>query len=114
MALPPNDPSTSHRSELPPIRGPREPVGYRRSFEWGIRLQGLLLVVVGIVGLTAVYTVFSLGGLPGMPAPPPTPPGLRGMSVPTLFNVTSCLGPLIAIGSLGLILVGVRRIFDPY
>jgi hypothetical protein len=114
MALPPNDPWIGHRSELPDIRGPRGPVGYRRGFEWGTRLQGLLLLVIGLVGITGVYLVFRAGGVPGAPAPPPPPPGLRGLSVPSLVNVASCFGLLITLGSLGLILVGLRRIVDPY
>jgi len=115
--LPPNDPSTGYRSELPPVRGPREPVGYQRSFEWGARFQGLLLLLLGLAGIMGVYLVFRLGGVPGLPAPPPPPPpppGLGGLSVPSLINVASCLGLLITFGSLGLILVGLRRMFDPY
>jgi hypothetical protein len=112
--LPPNDPSESYRSDLPPIRGPRAPEGYQRGFEWGARAVGLLLILLGLAGMAFVYAIFQAGGLPGAPAPPPPPPGLKGMPVPTLANVTSCLVPLLAIGSVGCILIGFRRLVDPY
>jgi hypothetical protein len=112
--LPPNDPSQEYRSELPTIRGPRAPEGYKRSLELGSRFVGLLLVLFGLAGMALVYVLFQSGGLPGAPPPPAPPPGLNGMAVPSLVSVGSCLVPLLAIGSVGLIIVGLRRIVDPY
>jgi hypothetical protein len=110
----PEDQRQRGRPELPSLNEPRIPVGYRRHFELGARLQGLGLLLVGMFGLALVYLIYQAGGLPGAPAPPPPPPGLKGLSVPPLISVTNCLVPGIAIGSAGLIMVGLRRIFDPY
>jgi hypothetical protein len=112
--LPPNDPSEEYRSELPAIRGPRQPEGYKRSFEWQSRFVGLLLVLFGLAGMALVYVMFQAGGLPGAPAPPAPPPGLNGLPVPSLISVSGCLVPLLTIGSVGLIILGLRRIADPY
>ena len=77
-------------------------------------MRGLGLVLMGMLGLAFVYFIYQSGGLPGTPAPPAPPPGLKGLTVPPLISVTNCLVPGIAIGSAGLILVGLRRVFDPY
>jgi hypothetical protein len=110
----PEDPRMKGRPELPLLNESRIPTGYRRGLELGERLQGLGLVLVGVLGLGFVYLIFQSGGLPGAPAPPPPPPGLNGLQVPPLISVTNCLVPGIAIASTGLILVGLRRVFDPY
>ena len=110
----PDDQRQRGRPELPPLDEPRVPVGYRRKFELGERLVGLGLLLVGLFGLGLVYVIYQSGGLPGAPAPPPPPPGLKGLNVPPLISVTNCLVPGIAIGSTGLIMVGLRRMFDPY
>ena len=110
----PDDQRQRGRPELPPLNEPRIPLGYRRRFELGARLQGLGLLLVGVFGFGLVYMIYQAGGLPGAPAPPPPPPGLKGMPVPVLANVTSCLVPLLAIGSVGCILIGFRRLVDPY
>jgi hypothetical protein len=101
------------RPELRPIPDSRIPIGYRRGFQLEERLQGLGIVILGCIGLLAVWWVYTNGGLPGAPAPPPAPPGLKGLTVQPIISATNCLMPMIAIGSTGLILVGIRRIFDP-
>jgi hypothetical protein len=111
--LPRND-QDDYRSELPRIGGPREPVGYHRGWELRARLVGVGLVLVGLAGMWLVSVIFQSGGLPGAPAAPAPPPGLNGMPVPSLISVSSCMVPLLTIGSVGLIVVGVRRIADPY
>ncbi len=77
------------------------------------RLQGLLLLLIGLAGCAGALALYQLGGLPGAPAPPPPPPGLKGLSLAPLFSVTNCMVPLMAIGSVGLVLVGLRRMVDP-
>jgi hypothetical protein len=74
-------------------------------------LQGLGAVVLGLVGLLVVYGIYT-GFLPsGMPPPPAPPPGVM-VQVPML-NGVACLMPLMAIGSVALIVVGLRRVVDP-
>ncbi len=115
MAHPRGDPVFERKPpELPDVRGGRAPVGYEPGFNLGERLQGCLLVLVGLLGMAGLYVIFSLGGLPGTPSPPPAPPGLGGMTVPPILSATTCLVPGVAIGSLALILVGLRRIVDPW
>lgn len=101
----PGDPE--YRKDLPPIEKERRPPGYRPGFQLEERLLGLGAVVLGLVGLLVVYGVYS-GRLPSGLAPPPGVPS--GLPV---INATACLLPLIGIGSVGLILVGVKRVFDP-
>ena len=108
--LPPNDPNARFRAELPKLEKERQPVGYRPGWQIQERLQGLGVVVLGLVGLAVVYGVYT-GILPSGLPPPPKPPGVL-VQVP-VFNATACFVPLIAIGSLGLIVVGFRRIVEP-
>jgi hypothetical protein len=110
----PDDPIPA-RTDLRPIPDSRIPIGYRRGFQLTERLQGLGLLILGCLGLLAVYWVYQNGGqLPGAPPPPPAPPGLRGITVTPIISATNCMMPLLTIGSTGLILVGLRRIFDPW
>jgi hypothetical protein len=56
-----------------------------------------------------VYGIYT-GLLPsGMPPPLKAPPGVQ---VP-VFNAAACFMPLMTIGSVALIVVGLRRVVDP-
>jgi hypothetical protein len=105
----PGDPG--YRSDLPKLESERRPVGYRAGLQLEERLQGLGAVVLGLVSLLVVYGIYS-GFLPsGLPPPPPPPPGVL-VQVP-MINAAACFMPLLAIGSVALIAVGLRRIVDP-
>jgi hypothetical protein len=108
--LPPNDPNEGYRSDLPSLPSERRPVGYRAGWQIEERLQGLGVVLLGLVGLGVVYGI-STGLLPSGLPPPPQQPGVL-IQLP-VFNAAACFTPLIAVGSLALIVVGFRRIFDP-
>jgi hypothetical protein len=108
--LPPNDPNEGFRADLPTIRGEKRPVGYRSGWQVEERLQGLGVIVLGLVGLAVVYGIYT-GILPSGLPPPPQPRGVL-VQVP-VFNAAACFMPLMAIGSVGLIIVGFRRLFDP-
>ena len=106
----PEDPRERFRKDLPPLPRDRRPVGYQAGWQLEERLQGLGAVLLGLVGMLVVYGI-ATGFLPtGLPPPQP-PPGLL-VPVP-VFNATSCLMPLMAIGSVALIIVGFRRFLDP-
>jgi len=108
--LPPNDPHEGFRADLPALPRERRPVGYRPGWQLEERLQALGVMVLGIVGLLVVYGILT-GFLPfGLPAPP-RPTGVP-LQLPIL-NAAACVMPLMAIGSIGLILVGFRRLLDP-
>jgi hypothetical protein len=77
------------------------------------RLQGLGLVLFGLLGMSLVYLIYQNGGPLGGPSPPPAPPGLKGLNPQPLISATACFLPLLALTSMGLILVGLRRIVDP-
>ena len=102
-------PGNDFRSELPPLAKER-PTGYRPGWQIWERLQGVGVIGLGLLGLLTVYGVYS-GVLPSGLPPPPQPPGVL-VQVP-VFNATACFMPLIAIGSVGLIVVGFRRVLDP-
>lgn len=104
MHVPGLDPD--HRSDLPEIKRERKPVGYRAGLQLQERLLGLGVALLGVIGLLVIYGVW-IGFLPSGLTPPP---GV--LPAPTL-NATACMLPLIGIGSVGLILVGVKRVFDP-
>jgi hypothetical protein len=104
----PGDPE--YRSELPKLEHERTPAGYSPGWQWEERLQGLGAVLLGLVGLLVVYGI-ATGFLPFGLRPPAPPPGVL-VQVPT-FNGAACFVPLIAISSVGLIFVGLRRVFDP-
>ncbi|MDQ6671394.1 MAG: hypothetical protein M3069_11705 [Chloroflexota bacterium] len=111
MLLPPDDldPQARYRSELPAL--PKErPSGYRPGWQLGDRLQGLGVVALGLVGLLVVYATYA-GVLPSGLPPPPQPRGLL-VQVP-IVNAATCVMPLLAIGSVALIVVGFRRVLDP-
>ena len=93
--------------KLPDVRGPRVPLGYRPGFRLAERLQGLLLVLLGLAGLALLRAVPLLAGLPG------APPGPPGLPAPPLLAPATCLTPLIALGSVGLIVVGLRQMISP-
>jgi hypothetical protein len=99
----------SFRSDLPPL-DKEGPVGYRRGWQIAERLQGLGVALLGMVGLTVAYLIFT-GVLPAGLPPPKAPPGVL-VQLP-LPNATTCLVPLMAIGSIALIFVGLRRVVDP-
>jgi hypothetical protein len=109
--LPPDDldPQTRYRSELPAL--PKEkPPGYRPGWQLRERLQGVGVILLGVVGLLVVYGTYT-GVLPSGLPPPPQP---RGLLVPVpVVNGAACVMPLLAIGSVALIVVGFRRVLDP-
>jgi hypothetical protein len=106
--LPPNDPQQGFRSELPPVPSEKRPVGYHAGWQLEERLQALGVMLLGLVGLWVAYAIFS-GILPaGLPPPQPPP----GVLVP-VFNPMQCLVPIMALGSVALVLVGARRFIDP-
>src|SRR5438477_417097 len=104
----PGDPG--YRSDLPKLEKERRPVGYRGGLQIEERLQGLGVIVLGLVGLAVVYGIYT-GILPSGLPPPPQPRGVL-VQVP-VFNAAACFMPLMAIGSVGLIIVGFRRVLDP-
>ena len=100
-----------YRSDLPPLDSERRPVGYRAGWQLEERLQGFGAVLLGLVGLLVVYGIYT-GFLPsGLPPPPPPPPGVL-VQVPVV-NAAACFLPLLTVGSVALIAVGFRRVFDP-
>jgi hypothetical protein len=106
----PDDPREKYRSDLPPIDRERRPIGYRPGWQLEERLQGLGVIILGLVGLAVVYGI-STGVLPAGLPPPAPPPGVL-VQVPT-FNALGCLLPLMAVGSVALVVVGFRRVLDP-
>jgi hypothetical protein len=107
--LRPGDPG--FRDDLPKLERERRPVGYRPGWQFEERLQGLGVVLLGLVGLLVVYGI-ATGFLPsGLPPPPAPPPGVL-ISLPAI-NAAACFTPLMAIGSVALIVVGFRRVVDP-
>jgi hypothetical protein len=108
--LPPNDPHEGYRSDLPPLPRDPRPAGYRAGWQVEERLQGLGVILLGLVGLAVVYGI-STGLLPSGLPPPPQPRGVL-VQLP-VFNAAACFMPLMAIGSVGLIVVGFRRLLDP-
>ena len=108
--LPPNDPRERFRSDLPELPRLREPVGYRAGWQIVERLQGLGVIVLGLIGLLVVYGIYT-GFLPSGLPPPPQPPGVL-VQVP-VYNATACFMPIMAVGSVALIVVGFRRVIDP-
>lgn len=80
--------------ELPDVRGPRVPVGYRRGLELGERLAGLGVVLLGIGSLALAFW------LPG--------------AVPARFaDALACTPLLVGLAGAGLIALGLRRALDP-
>jgi hypothetical protein len=73
------------------------------------RLQGLLLIVAGCVALLLVHLAQQAGWFQ---LRPPTPPGLRPELLPVITPL-SCLLPMVALGGLGLCLVGLKKLFAP-
>ena len=71
------------------------------------RLIGLGLVLGGIGVLALVRLFARLGPAVAAPAPPPGVPAWAAVSP------LACLEPLLALGALGLILVGLYRIVSP-
>jgi hypothetical protein len=107
--LTPDD--SGYRSDLPPLQRDRRPVGYRPGWQIEERLQGLGAVVLGLVGLLVVYGIYS-GFLPSGLPPPPAPP--KGVLIQVPFvNPAAFFLPLISVGSVALIFVGLRRVVDP-
>lgn len=84
------------------MRGPRRPADYDPGFQWAERSVGCLLAVLGAAGLVLAVVLLRAGG-----GPFPGEPGLIAQRPAT------CLLPLVALGGLGLVLVGLRRIVAP-
>jgi hypothetical protein len=106
----PNDPNQGFRSELPPLARERRPVGWRAGLQLEERFLGLLVALLGMGGLTVAYLI-TTGVLPAGIPPPPPPPGV--LIQPPMPSVANCIVPLMALGSIGLIVVGLRRVVDP-
>jgi hypothetical protein len=106
----PDDPQARYRSELPALPKEFTPPGYRPGWQVFERLQGVGVILLGLVGLLVVYGTYA-GVLPSGLPPPPQPRGVL-VQVP-VFNGAACFMPLIAIGSVALIVVGFRRVLDP-
>ena len=108
MLRPPDDPG--YRDDLPKLESERRPVGYSPGWQLEERLQGLGAAALGVVGLLVAYGIFT-GILPfGLPPPPP-PPGV--LTQAPVMNPAACVSPLMTVGSLALIVVGLRRVVDP-
>jgi hypothetical protein len=103
-------PGNDYRSDLPSLPKERKPAGYRAGWQVQERLQGLGVIALGLLGLFVVYGI-STGLLPSGLPPPPQPKGVL-VQLP-VYNAAACFMPLMAIGSVGLIIVGFRRFFDP-
>src|SRR5438270_10495547 len=108
--LPPNDPHEGYRSDLPPLARERRPLGYRAGWQLQERLQGLGVILLGVVGLAVVYGI-ATGMLPSGLPPPPRPGGVL-VQVPVV-NAAACFAPLMAIGSIAVIVGRLRRLIDP-
>jgi hypothetical protein len=104
----PHDPG--YRSDLPKLDKERRPVGYHAGWQLEERLQGLGVIVLGMVGLLMVYGIYT-GVLPSGLPPPPQLPG-AAFPIP-IVNAAAFYLPLIAVMSVLLIAVGLRRLFDP-
>ncbi|HLZ31757.1 MAG TPA: hypothetical protein VKV73_30920 [Chloroflexota bacterium] len=108
--LPPDDPLAGYRSDLPALPKEYTPPGYQPGWQLVERLQGVGVILLGLVGLFVVYGTYT-GLLPSGLPPPPQPRGVL-VQLPVL-NAAACFMPLLAIGSVGLIVVGFRRVLDP-
>jgi hypothetical protein len=104
----PGDPG--YRSDLPKLDKEQRPVGYRAGWQLEERAQGLGAILLGTVGLLVVYGI-STGFLPSGLPPPKPPPGIL-VQLPVI-NAAACFMPLLAIGSVALLIVGFRRVVDP-
>ncbi len=104
----PGDPG--YRSDLPKLDKERRPVGYKSGWQFEERLQGLGIVVLGLIGLLVVWGIYS-GALPSGLPPPPQPKGVL-IQVPVINGAAFFL-PLIAVMSVALIAIGLRRLVDP-
>ena len=105
MASRPRPPFERKLPDLPDVRGRRTPHGYRPGLQLVERLQGLLLLALGVAGLA--FCGYVLGNRGSGPL------GSAGGGVPGSLNAAGCLVPMIALGSLGLVVVGLRQIVDP-
>ena len=76
----------------------------------GERLIGLALVLAGLGVIALLRLLSQLGSsLLLQPAPPPgLPPGSAA-----LLNPFACLIPILALGALGLIVLGLKRVVSP-
>ncbi len=106
MASRPGPPFERKLPDLPDVRGRRAPHGYRPGLQLGERLQGLLLLALGVAGL--VFCGFLLDSARGA-----GPLATAGRGVPGSLNAAGCLVPMIALGSLGLVVLGLRQIVAP-
>jgi hypothetical protein len=108
--FPPNDPRESFRSDLPSLPKERKPTGYQPGWQLEERLQGLGVIALGLVGLAVVYAMYT--GILPLGLPPPAQP--KGVLVPVpVLNAAACVMPLMAIGSVALIGVGLKQLVDP-
>lgn len=98
------------RPELPSLpRGPADRPPSNRLI-WRGRLQGLSVLLLGVLGLLVLLTL--QGSEASLPLPGSNP-GFPGAAMGALYQPVRCLLPFIGLGSLGLIIVGLRRIMRP-
>ena len=74
------------------------------------RLVGLGLIGLGFAGMGLVYLIWTFGASPAVR--PPLPLGIRPDLVP-IVSPFACIAPLAAIGSVLLMLEGLRRLVLP-
>ena len=71
------------------------------------RLVGLVLIVAGVAVLAGIRLLSQMGS--GPIAAPTPPPGIPAWAA---ISPMACLLPLIALGALGLILIGINRLLS--
>lgn len=74
------------------------------------RLTGLALIIVGLLSMMFIYWVAQHRDSFGVR--PPTPPGLSRGMVP-IGSPLDCFVPLAALGAVGIIVEGCRRLVFP-
>ncbi len=102
MASSPDHGQRGIADRLPDVRGPRAPSGYRPGLQLGERLQGLGLVLLGLIGLVGSLLLLQPAG-----------PVAAALHLPTLAASLTCLGPILAIGAVGLVVAGLGRAIRP-
>lgn len=96
------------RPELPPLpRGPADRLRPPR-FAWRARLEGLGVVLLGVLGLLVLLALQWSEAPPALPGINPDFPAAAA-----LYLIPRFLLPFLGFGSLGLIIVGLRRLVRP-
>ncbi|MBI4492275.1 MAG: hypothetical protein HY690_05730 [Chloroflexi bacterium] len=97
------EPSSIHNPK-PKIQNPKPSLHLQERF------AGLLLIGIGLAVLVILFA-FWRGGFE-TPVKVPLPAPMRP-SMAFAFNPVVCAMPLISVGAVGLIVVGVRRLVSP-